>query len=244
MKKIFIILFLIFTSMSKIDAQTGIGTTTPVNKFEVVATAADPASSNSSANGNLRLGNSTAAHVLDFGLSSSSTYAWLQARSKSNYATNYNLVINPNGGLVGIGKSSPASALDVNGTITANAFSGTWSGSVVTVPYGGTGVSSTSANFIFAGPSGSTGAPSFRALVAADIPLQEATDEFTATTGQTLFTLNNQKSSRSVFKLYINGVRISNTAYSISGVNFTYIPANNGSYSLTAGDRVQIDYYY
>jgi hypothetical protein len=97
---IFILSFLFFTFFSK--AQTGIGTTTPVNKFEVVATAADPATSNFSANGNLRLGNSSAAHVLDFGLSSSSTYSWLQARSKSNYATNYNLILNPNGGRVGI----------------------------------------------------------------------------------------------------------------------------------------------
>ena len=111
---IFILSFLFFTFFSK--AQTGIGTTTPVNKFEVVATAADPATSNFSANGNLRLGNSSAAHVLDFGLSSSSTYSWLQARSKSNYATNYNLILNPNGGRVGIGNSSPAQSLDVTGT--------------------------------------------------------------------------------------------------------------------------------
>ena len=115
MKKfVFILAILTTTFYSK--AQTGIGTTAPVNKLEVVATAADPASSNSSANGNLRLGNTSAAHVLDFGLSSSSTYSWLQARSKSNYATNYNLVLNPNGGRVGIGNSSPSSTLTVGNT--------------------------------------------------------------------------------------------------------------------------------
>jgi hypothetical protein len=94
-------------------AQTGIGTTAPVNKFEVVATTADPASSGSLANGNVRIGASANSHVLDFGLSSTSTYAWLQARSKSNYATNYNLVLNPNGGLVGIGTASPSTTLTV-----------------------------------------------------------------------------------------------------------------------------------
>lgn len=109
-----IISILIFFNNTK--AQTGIGTTTPVNKLEVVASAADPASSNSSANGNLRLGNSAAAHVLDFGLSSTSTYSWLQARSKYNYATNYNLVLNPNGGVVGIGNTSPSSTLTVGNT--------------------------------------------------------------------------------------------------------------------------------
>jgi hypothetical protein len=112
-KVVFILSFLFFTFFS--NAQTGIGTTTPVNKFEVVATAADPAGSNSSANGNLRLGNTSASHVLDFGLSSSSTYSWLQARSKSNYATNYNLVLNPNGGNVGIGTSSPTAKLNITG---------------------------------------------------------------------------------------------------------------------------------
>lgn len=109
------ILFLTFIYFNPSFGQTGIGTTSPVNKLEVVATAADPASSNFSANGNLRLGNSSGVHVLDFGLSSSSTYSWLQARSKSNYATNYNLVLNPNGGNVGIGTSSPTAKLNITG---------------------------------------------------------------------------------------------------------------------------------
>ena len=112
MKKVFFIAFLLFVS-SFVKAQTGIGTTTPINKFEVVATTADPASSGSSANGNVRLGPSSGSHVLDFGLSSTSTYAWLQARLKSNYGTNYNLVLNPNGGNVGIGTTSPAKLLTV-----------------------------------------------------------------------------------------------------------------------------------
>jgi hypothetical protein len=45
-------------------------------------------------------------------------------------------------------------------------------------------------------------------------------------------------------RLYINGVRISKTAFSLSGTTFTYLPANNETYALIAGDRIQIDYYY
>ena len=87
MKKfVFILAILTITFYS--NAQTGIGTTAPVNKLEVVATAADPASSNSSANGNLRLGNSSGAHVLDFGLSSSSTYS--SASSNERYVSKTN----------------------------------------------------------------------------------------------------------------------------------------------------------
>jgi hypothetical protein len=112
MKKIFFIVSFLFVGLF-VKAQTGIGTTAPVNKFEVVATTADPASSGSSANGNLRLGASASSHVLDFGLSSSSNYAWLQARLQSNYGTNNSLVLNPNGGNVGIGTTSPAKLLTV-----------------------------------------------------------------------------------------------------------------------------------
>jgi len=44
--------------------------------------------------------------------------------------------------------------------------------------------------------------------------------------------------------MYINGIRISNTAYSFTGTTLTYNAANNGTYALVAGDRIQFDYYY
>lgn len=121
MKKIFFILNVLLIA-SFADAQTGIGTTAPVNKFEVVAIKADPAISGSSANGNLRLGATVGNHVLDFGLSSTSSYSWIQARDKSAYGTTYNLAINPIGANVGIGTSNPTSLLTVgraDGTIGA-----------------------------------------------------------------------------------------------------------------------------
>ncbi|MFD3407381.1 hypothetical protein SKC37_01815 [Aquirufa sp. HETE-83D] len=74
--------------------------------------------------------------------------------------------------------------------------------------------------------------------------VREVSDEFTATVGQTSFTITQTKSSNSTLKLYINGVRISKAAISLTGTTLTYIPANNETYSLIAGDRIQIDYYY
>ena len=65
-----------------------------------------------------------------------------------------------------------------------------------------------------------------------------------ATIAQTSFTLSQTKSTNSTVKMYVNGIRISNTAYSVSGTTLTYIPANNGAYFLSAGDRIQFDYYY
>ena len=122
------LLFITLISFIRVNAQTGIGTTTPVNKLQIEATTADPASSGSSANGNLRLSGSSGLHVLDFGLSSTPTFSWLQARSKSNYATLYNLVLNPNGGNVGIGNTSPST------TLTVGNASGTVGGEILLNP--------------------------------------------------------------------------------------------------------------
>ncbi len=139
MKKVIFILF-ILANAYLVVAQTGIGTTTPVNKFEVVTATADPASSGLSANGNLRLGPSSGSHVLDFGLSSTSTYAWLQARYKAAYGTTYNLVFNPIGGNVGIGTTSPSTTLTVGnaagtiaGDLTLNPSTTQYEGGQITI---------------------------------------------------------------------------------------------------------------
>ena len=72
----------------------------------------------------------------------------------------------------------------------------------------------------------------------------EVTDEFTATASQTIFTLTQTPPSNSKVKMFVNGVRISNTAYSWSGTTLTYVPVNNSGYSLINTDRVQFDYFY
>lgn len=74
--------------------------------------------------------------------------------------------------------------------------------------------------------------------------VREEADEFSATASQTSFTLSQTPSANSKVKMFVNGIRISNTAYTISGNILTYIPANNGSYALVSGDRIQFDFYY
>jgi hypothetical protein len=74
--------------------------------------------------------------------------------------------------------------------------------------------------------------------------IRDVTDEFTATAAQTSFTLTQAPSVNSKVKMYVNGIRISNTAYSVSGSALTYNATNNGSYSLTSSDRIQFDYFY
>jgi len=82
------------------------------------------------------------------------------------------------------------------------------------------------------------------AWAAASDAVREVSDEFTATAAQTAFALTQTPSVNSKVKMYINGIRISKTAYSNTGTALTYVPANNGSYALVVGDRIQLDYYY
>ena len=127
-KKTYIVLALL--SCFFLAAQTGIGTTTPVNKLQVETATAEPATTGLAANGNLRLSGTTGSFVLDFGLSSAATYSWLQSRLKTNYATNYILALNPNGGNVGVGNIAPTSTLTVGNT------TGTISGEITINPQG------------------------------------------------------------------------------------------------------------
>ena len=77
-------------------------------------------------------------------------------------------------------------------------------------------------------------------------------DQFTATAGQTSFTLTQTPiTNTTVYPnikpnvwMYINGTRTNNSAYSISGTTVTYTASANNSYTLVVGDRIQFDYAY
>jgi hypothetical protein len=79
---------------------------------------------------------------------------------------------------------------------------------------------------------------------ASSVLVREVANEFTASVGQTAFTLTETPSVNSKVKMYINGIRISNAAYTVSGTTLTYIPASNANNTLSSGDRIQFDYYY
>ena len=82
--------------------------------------------------------------------------------------------------------------------------------------------------------------------------IQEVSDETIASANQSgttqTFNLTQIPSSRSIVKMYINGVRISNKSYSVSVINniatLTYTSGLNGDNTITAGDRIQFDYFY
>jgi hypothetical protein len=92
---------------------------TPELKLRVDGSNAAPATSGSSTtNGSLRIGGlANGTNIcLDAGVNSSgSGYSWLQCRLRTDYSQNYDLLLNPNGGNVGIGVT-PSIRLHVSTT--------------------------------------------------------------------------------------------------------------------------------
>ena len=118
------------------NGNVGIGTTAPGAKLDVVSTAvAFPATSGTtqSAGQRLRLSSTGGpSAILDMGIGASGR-AWLQSTDVTSLATNYDLLLNPNGGNVGINTTNPGSKLEVAGTLTVSGANLTSLGGNLTV---------------------------------------------------------------------------------------------------------------
>ena len=104
-----------------LGGNVGIGTTTPLTTLDIIGPTSLPsASGDSPADTVFRIGNSNNPNtggVLDFG-NDGGTGEWIQARQVSNYASDNPLLLNPNGGDVGIGTTDPGAFLEVDGANT------------------------------------------------------------------------------------------------------------------------------
>ncbi|MDE1874694.1 MAG: hypothetical protein KGH68_01350, partial [Patescibacteria group bacterium] len=105
------------------NGNVGIGTTNPGGLLDVHKSgAASPANSGSAGTGGLRISNGFASNVLDMGQDASGN-SWIQSYANSGALSTYaNLNLNPNGGNVGIGSTSPSASLVVNGGNNSYSF--------------------------------------------------------------------------------------------------------------------------
>ena len=95
----------------------GIGITSPSTILDVRGAGAtsNPATSGSTVSTGTRFriaSSTTATAVLDFGISTSGK-TWLQSTDRADLSTEYPLLLNPNGGNVGIGTTDPSESLEI-----------------------------------------------------------------------------------------------------------------------------------
>jgi hypothetical protein len=94
------------------SGNVGIGTQDPKSTLEVKGTFGAPATSGFAQGFISRFSQTLGPGSLDVGFGD--PYSWLQSRSSNDYATNYNLALQPNGGNVGIGTTNPIGDLTIS----------------------------------------------------------------------------------------------------------------------------------
>ena len=94
----------------KTDGSLGIGIN-PVQKLQVDGEVGNPALNGTTQSGIFRISNATDNAVLDFGIRAGGLGAWIQSTDETSLSATYPLLLNPNGGSVGIGITNPSGQL-------------------------------------------------------------------------------------------------------------------------------------
>ena len=117
------------TGYTLLNGNVGIGLTAPDLRLHIEAANAYPASSGTTPTGFLTLRAKTAGgtHGMYMGVANASPYgSWIQCSDSTNLAANYPLLLNPNGGNVGIGINSPSGVLDIQSSNAGDQLVRAW----------------------------------------------------------------------------------------------------------------------
>ncbi len=112
-------------SLDAENNKVGIGTTEADLRLHVNGVNGLPSSSGSTPTGHLTLRNKagSSSHGMFMGISNAAPWgSWIQAQDASNNATNYPLLLNPNGGNIGIGTDNPLDKLSIHTAPNALVF--------------------------------------------------------------------------------------------------------------------------
>ncbi len=131
--------------------------------------------------------------------------------------------------------TSPASQT-IGGGLTVNG--GLTLGTPLAVAQGGTGLTSTSQNFVFAGPTTGSGAPTWRALTAGDLP--NLSGSYLPISGGTMagainMGTNNITNAGTITGTAITGTSITGTSFNGGTGSFTTLAATNTTNQLVLG---------
>ena len=100
------------------DGKVGIGTSNPQGTFNVLSGNAGFPDSSGSGSSNVAARIQSGSICLDFGSIGGTNPFWIQNHLNTAWNTTYPILLNPNGGNVGIGTTSPRCTLDVVGSGT------------------------------------------------------------------------------------------------------------------------------
>lgn len=112
------------TIFTATNSKVGISTTTPLSQVSIVAPNQSgsvlPNSGTTPTGSLLSLRNGNVNNAMFFGMDGTPFEGYIQVSDVSNLATHYNLALQPLGGSVGVGTTSPEKTLTVNGTLAAS----------------------------------------------------------------------------------------------------------------------------
>ena len=102
------------------SGNVGVGTTNPGGTFNVLSGNAGFPDTSGSGTSNVAARIQSGSICLDFGSIGGTNPFWIQNHLNTAWNTTYPLLLNPNGGYVGIGTTNPGYALDVLGSARVN----------------------------------------------------------------------------------------------------------------------------